>query len=179
MIDYVVGDATDPQIVSDLTIVVHGCNSVGAWGAGFVRAVSKKWPQPEADYLRRFSKGWKPALGDVSFVPVQWLPQKIYVANLISQDFTADPTRVKLWAVDKGLQRVRQFALGAVTRHWTVDVVVPRLGTGLGGGSWEDIEPIIEENLVNYGIQVRVYDLPALPEAKSCESDEFEASRVG
>jgi hypothetical protein len=36
---------------------------------------------------------------------------------------------------------------------------MPRIGCGLAGGKWEDIGPIVEEELDNQGIDVTVYDL--------------------
>jgi hypothetical protein len=36
---------------------------------------------------------------------------------------------------------------------------MPRIGCGLAGGKWEQIEPIIERTLADAGIHVNVYDL--------------------
>jgi hypothetical protein len=38
-------------------------------------------------------------------------------------------------------------------------VHMPRIGCGLAGGKWEEIEPIIERTLVAKGMTVVVYDL--------------------
>lgn len=38
---------------------------------------------------------------------------------------------------------------------------MPRIGCGLAGGTWDQIEPLLEERLVCAGFDVRVYDLPA------------------
>ena len=45
-IKYLVGDATKPQIAGN-KIIAHICNDIGAWGRGFVLAVSKLSPVPE------------------------------------------------------------------------------------------------------------------------------------
>jgi O-acetyl-ADP-ribose deacetylase (regulator of RNase III) len=50
-IHYVTGDATAP-IGTGHKIIAHVCNDIGAWGAGFVLALSKRWPQPKAEYLK-------------------------------------------------------------------------------------------------------------------------------
>jgi hypothetical protein len=39
-------------------------------------------------------------------------------------------------------------------------VHMPRIGCGLAGGQWEEIEPIIETTLGAKGVAVTVYDLP-------------------
>jgi hypothetical protein len=36
---------------------------------------------------------------------------------------------------------------------------MPRIGVGLGGGSWETISKIIEEAFCEHGVKVFVYDL--------------------
>ncbi len=51
MINYVKGDATSP-IGDGVKLIVHVCNDIGAWGAGFVLALSKKWITPEKQYKR-------------------------------------------------------------------------------------------------------------------------------
>ena len=38
---------------------------------------------------------------------------------------------------------------------------MPRIGCGLAGGSWGQIEPLLEEHLAGAGFDVRVYHLPA------------------
>jgi hypothetical protein len=38
-----------------------------------------------------------------------------------------------------------------------VEIVMPRIGTGLAGGRWPDIEPLITDTL--QGVPVTVYDL--------------------
>jgi O-acetyl-ADP-ribose deacetylase (regulator of RNase III) len=35
---------------------------------------------------------------------------------------------------------------------------MPRIGCGLAGGSWEEIEPIIKRTLTDQGVEVVVYD---------------------
>jgi hypothetical protein len=50
-INYLKGDATYPQIQAT-KIICHICNDIGAWGKGFVLAISKLWSEPEADYRK-------------------------------------------------------------------------------------------------------------------------------
>nr|WP_218025660.1 hypothetical protein [Capsulimonas corticalis] len=47
-ITYTIGDATDPPR-DEPGIIVHVCNDIGAWGKGFVMAISKRWKQPEKE----------------------------------------------------------------------------------------------------------------------------------
>lgn len=70
-IHYLVGDATAPSSQNN-KIICHICNDIGAWGRGFVMALSRRWPQPEAAYREWYSdrahNDFK--LGAVQFVQV-------------------------------------------------------------------------------------------------------------
>src|SRR5262245_49475582 len=80
-IHYRVGDATRPE-GSGARVIAHVCNDVGAWGAGFVLAVSRRWKAPEEAYRRAFKEGGGLALGAVQFVPVE---PDLTVANMVAQ----------------------------------------------------------------------------------------------
>jgi O-acetyl-ADP-ribose deacetylase (regulator of RNase III) len=152
MIKYKTGDATDPG-GSGVKIIVHCCNDIGKWGAGFVLALSRKWKAPEHRYRKLFRSKHKPQLGEVQFVSVG---NDIIVANLIGQvgvrsRENAHPVRYD--AIRLGMEAVAQYA-----RVHGGSVHMPRIGCGLGGASWSNIEPIILDSLV--GLRVYVYDLP-------------------
>jgi O-acetyl-ADP-ribose deacetylase (regulator of RNase III) len=144
--NYVTGDATQP-IGDGPKIIVHVCNDIGAWGAGFVLAISKRWPEPEAAY--RAIEEYR--LGDVQLVKVA---DDLHVANMIAQAGTyRRGVPIRYPAVRECLQKVAEHA-----RRLAASVHMPRIGCGLAGGEWSEIEPIIVETL--NGIEVTVYDLP-------------------
>jgi O-acetyl-ADP-ribose deacetylase (regulator of RNase III) len=156
-ITHAVGDATRPE-VSGAKVIVHVCNDVGGWGRGFVVALSRRWPEPER-LFRAWHRGEldQPfALGEVQFVKVE---PDITVANLIGQHGVAAHQRtppVRYEAIRSGLRQVAVFA-----RERSASVHMPRIGCGLAGGRWEDVEPIITDELSALEIAVTVYDLPA------------------
>lgn len=49
-ITYLRGDATAPH-GKGVKLIVHVCNDLGGWGKGFVLALSRRWPEPEAAEL--------------------------------------------------------------------------------------------------------------------------------
>lgn len=135
-------------------VLVHVCNDVGGWGAGFVLALSRRWKSPEREY-----RAWAKAsdgsfvLGAVQFVEVE---PEMWVANLIGQHgtrHTEEGPPVRYDAIRKGLGTVAEFA----TRNGA-SVHMPRIGAGLAGGDWSTIEGIIESELAE--LSVTVYDLP-------------------
>jgi O-acetyl-ADP-ribose deacetylase (regulator of RNase III) len=155
-IQYLRGDATEP-VGSGLKIVVHICNDMGGWGAGFVLALSRRWEEPERAYRtwHSFKHLNDFALGAVQLVRVA--PETI-VANLIGQHDIR--TRegvppVRYDAVCSGLLRVRDVAL-----KMGASVHMPRIGCGLAGGDWNRIEPLIQQTLCAADIPVTVYDWP-------------------
>ncbi len=156
MIEYGVGDATNP-VADGTRVIVHVCNDIGGWGRGFVLAISARWPEPEEAYLRwhaeRESNDFE--LGAVQLVPVE---NDLWVANLVGQrDIIAGPDGppVRYDAIEAGLAELTDEAnaMGA-------GVHMPRIGCGLAGGDWEQVEAIIERTLVAGGVAVTVYDLP-------------------
>jgi O-acetyl-ADP-ribose deacetylase (regulator of RNase III) len=153
-IEYVKGDATSPPGEGN-KIIVHVCNDIGGWGRGFVTAISSKWKEPEENYRQWHSSKINFDLGGVQFVRVEG---NIWVANLIGQrDIKSSKdgiSPIRYEAISKGLNNVADKA-----KEIAGTVHMPRIGCGLAGGSWDKMEKIILEELVDKGIQVTVYDL--------------------
>ncbi|AMW14179.1 Appr-1-p processing protein [Streptomyces qaidamensis] len=153
-ITYVRGDATVPS-VKGVKIIAHVCNDIGGWGKGFVLAISRRWPEPEAAYRawHRDRAANDFALGAVQFVQVE---RYVWVANMIGQRGTRTGSKgvpVRYEAIDTALETLAGKAgeLGG-------SVHMPRIGCGLAGGRWTRVEPLVEERLVRRGIRVTVYD---------------------
>lgn len=151
-INYVVGDATCP-IGDGEKIIAHVCNNKGGWGAGFVLALSKKWRDPEVCY-RSAALSNDLLLGKTMFVTVE---PGVVVANMVAQNgykSSENPCPLDYLALDICLENVCDLAneIGA-------SVHMPRIGCGLAGGKWDDIEPIIQSRLCEFNVPVYVYDL--------------------
>ena len=149
------GDATSPQVTGP-KIIAHLCNDIGAWGRGFVMAISRRWPQPESEYRNwyRHRADNSFGLGAVQLVPVE---PDIWVANMIGQHGIrggrgAPPIRYQ--AVETCLSALCEHA-----GRLDASVHMPRIGCGLAGGRWEHIEPLIVSQLCDHGISVTVYDI--------------------
>jgi O-acetyl-ADP-ribose deacetylase (regulator of RNase III) len=155
-IQYVTGDATDPQ-GDGRKIIAHICNNAGVWGSGFVMALSARWPQPEAAY-RAWHAGHQPMLrfrlGAVQFTRVA---PGLQVANMVCQHGLGEDGEpaVRYDALDTALTRLANEA-----RYRGASVHMPRIGCGLGGGKWECVEPLIQAQLCSWGVPVTVYDVP-------------------
>jgi O-acetyl-ADP-ribose deacetylase (regulator of RNase III) len=152
-INYIVGDATNPKIDGN-KIIVHICNDIGGWGKGFVMAVSKRWIDPEKEYRNWFKTRNNFLLGQVQFVKVE---NDIWIANLIGQHkINKDEngnSPIRYDAIKVGLNKVAEFA-----KENNATIHMPRIGCGLAGGTWDKIEPLIEESLTKNNIETYVYD---------------------
>ncbi|MFF0532886.1 hypothetical protein ACFYT3_31510 [Nocardia amikacinitolerans] len=156
-ITYLTGDATTPTTPGP-KLISHIVNDLGRWGRGFVTALSRRWPEPERHYRRwhrdRSTNDF--ALGALQLVTVE---PSLQVANMVAQHgirTTGSATApIRYDALDESLIRLATAAtdLGAT-------VHMPRIGTGLAGGSWNRIEPLIISRLCEHDVAVTVYDLP-------------------
>ena len=152
-IKYVQGDATSP-IGPGNKFIVHVCNDIGAWGAGFVLAISRRWDEPEAMYRKWFRVDHDFKLGRIQRVQVE---EDITVVNMIAQNGVGVNARgnipLRYTMVAECLRKVAKRAseVGA-------SVHMPRIGCGLAGGSWPAIEKIIEDTLLAVNLEVVVYD---------------------
>lgn len=149
-INYIKGDATRP-VGKGKKIICHICNDIkgfGAWGAGFVLAISARWKEPEKAYRELETRN----LGDVELIPVE---DDITVANMIAQrDIRPDANGCP--PIRYGALRVCLAAVNDVAYKTNATIHMPRIGCGLAGGRWEDIEKIIQDVA---SVDVYVYDL--------------------
>lgn len=154
---YKTGDATAPQ-AEGRKIIAHICNDIGGWGQGFVLAISKRWIEPEREYRTWYRGNEGFTLGAVQFVQVS---KDIYIANMIGQRGVKTGSNgppIRYDAVEKCLSTVSKKAL-----ELKASVHMPRIGCGLAGGTWAQIEPLIKQTLSANGVKVFVYDLDKNP----------------
>lgn len=169
-ITYVKGDATLPG-GSGIKFICHVCNDIGRWGKGFVLELSKRTRHPETYYKLWYkerdsdpaSDGGKFALGSVQLVRSSGggMSGVIYVANMIAQHGLRTGSNgppIRYDALRTCLEKVAAKVQQYTQMHAPLPVTVhmPRIGCGLAGGSWDKVEPIIEETLT--GVNVTVYD---------------------
>ncbi len=153
---YVVGDATKPFDTGHAErFIVHVCNDVGAWGAGFTRSLSLLSPKPEVSYRDAIKQTKPHSLGVVSVAKIN---PSLFVANMIAQ--RGLPSRARRVVIDYAALERCLVALTKIAFDWDVSVHMPRIGCGLAGGDWHTVEAIIERTLCASGVPAYVYDLP-------------------
>ena len=153
MIQYKVGnllDTTDP-------FIAHGCNSYARMGAGVAKQIAKRYPWVATKLREAYE--WEVGfhlnrdglqMGKIYEYAQRDAPYRIL--NLITQKTYGRRGRyVSYDALDDAFRLVqRQIGEAPIS--------IPRIGAGLGGGSWPIIEAIINDCLRDS--IVTVWDLP-------------------
>ena len=158
-IHYIIGDATKPLVKDgEFSLIVHCCNTLGAWGAGFVIPLGKRYPKAKESYLNYIRNNY-PKLGQVDEVKVS---DNIYVENLMGQSFLGCGENGEIpcsyTAIEEGfLNIIHNSECSKENEKFTIHM--PRIGCGLAGGDWSVIEKIINKTFCKDGIDVFVYDL--------------------
>lgn len=144
-VKYVEGDlfVHAPYPEDDITLIVHCCNTIGAWGAGFVIPLCKHYPLAKLSYLKLTERN----LGTTDFVTID----NVIVANMIAQDGIGPKLDendklippIRYVALKECMTQVRDLALSLKSQGKKVRIVCPLFGAGLAGGDWKIIEQFI------------------------------------
>lgn len=155
LLDYRKGDATQP-IGDGERYIIHISNNQGGWGRGFVLALSGRWPEPERAYREWFQAKEHHIWGAFQLGSIQRIlvEEGLSVINMIAQEgYNTGGPPIRYTALEQCLTKVAELAkANQATIH------APRFGSGLAGGKWDLIEPIINRTL--HGLNVTIYDLP-------------------
>lgn len=120
-------------------IIAHGCNAQGVMGSGVALAVKNNYPECFAQYVHdiQINSFW---VGENS---IYHHSEELTIVNCITQMYYGrDGSKyVSYDAVDQCMRRLFKLA-----NELEKDVHLPKIGAGFGGGNWNIIKTIIEEN---------------------------------
>lgn len=134
--------------------VLHGCNAQGVMGSGVALAVKTKYPSAYRAYIAsKQHSGMR--LGVVTYAVQQ--SGKTIFNGITQQYYGRDGKRyVDYDAVTEVIAAMDHYAKEQ-GQGWSIDVAMPKIGAGLGGGDWDTIAEIIEYGSVHF--QPVVYTL--------------------
>jgi len=145
--------------------IAHITNNIGMWGAGFTKDLSKHFDEPGNGYHNDFKKGIV-CLGGNQYYQIIDSPQTV-VANMCAQMGVRsyhNPRPIKyeylgfcLSLLNRQIQEI-EIIMASVHVSRTFQVHMPKIGSGLAGGDWNEIESIIEEKLGDRR-EIVVYEL--------------------
>ena len=137
-------------------IIVHQVNTLGIMGAGLALSINKKYPHVFAKY-REACKSAKSSgqelLGKIQILSCDENDKQKTgqcVCNLFAQcDITRGNVNTDLDALRSGFKKLNRYGRS---------VAIPyKIGCGLGGGAWNDVIKLIEEELTD--IDVTIYSI--------------------
>jgi O-acetyl-ADP-ribose deacetylase (regulator of RNase III) len=125
----------------------HGVNCRGRMGRGIATEFKARFPAMFKEYRRRCHSG-ELQPGEV-YLEKGTTP---WVLNLATQATTGGAR----------LEYIEQCACWVADHHereGIVNLALPRLGSGLGGLEWSDVEGVLEQYLGGISLPVTVYQL--------------------
>jgi Zn-dependent peptidase ImmA (M78 family) len=152
---YLRGDATEPRGPGK-KIIAFVINDKGrSWGAGFARAIQRKWPFVLDEFQTRMTQNRSEfVLGNVNRSVID---SETTVFEMIAQRGYGESNRprIRYAALEACLKKLGKEASGS-----GASVHMPRIGCGQAGGSWLVVRELIESTLLQRGVRVNIYELP-------------------
>lgn len=149
MIHEVSGDI----LLSKAQAIAHGVAPNDHFDAGLALALREKWPSMAKDF-RHYAHQTHPKPGEL------WTWSGVggvRIFNLLTQDgdhgHGARPGRASIANVNHCLKRLRH----EIEKEKIESIALPALATGVGGLSWSDVKPLIQQALGDLPIPVYVY----------------------
>lgn len=149
MIKKVSGDI----LLTGAQAIAHGIAPHDHFNQGLALALRERFPSMAKDF-RHYCHLENPDVGGA------WLwagPEKVVVC-LMTQDGAPDekahPGKASVKHVGHALKELR----GIIEDEGLTSIALPRLATGVGGLSWDAVEPLIAQHLGDLGIPVIVYE---------------------
>ena len=141
MIKYVQGDI----LLSNAQLIAHGVAPNDNFGQGLALSLRERWPAMYKDF-RHFCKVMHPKAGEVR------------IANLMTQEAAyghgEKPGKASTAHVNHSLRALRK----EIEKEKIESVAITKLATGVGGLNWEEVKPLIENQLGDMGIKIEVYE---------------------
>ena len=143
MINYLTGDVTQ----ATEQVIAHGVNCMGHFGSGVAGAIKRNHPYVRNQYLSLTSH----VLGTCQFVEYE---NKIWVNAHTQQHKGYDGKQyADLSAVAECFEEIADYMVA----HHLTTIAIPKIGCGLGGLEWADVEILVDGLLGDY--EVSVYEL--------------------
>jgi O-acetyl-ADP-ribose deacetylase (regulator of RNase III) len=140
-------------LLTDAQAIAHGIAPNDHFDSGLALALRERWPSLAKDF-RHFAHNVHPKAGEL------WTwggVGGIRIFNLMTQDgehtHGARPGKATLANVNHCLRRLKH----ELEKEKISSLAMPALATGVGGLSWNDVRPLIEQSLSGLDIPIYIY----------------------
>jgi O-acetyl-ADP-ribose deacetylase (regulator of RNase III) len=126
--------------------IAHGTNCQGVMGAGVAFALRTKFPKMFEKYRElcdQNKNNTETLLGTIQTVSCD---NKTIINCFTQLGYGTSKQQVDYEAIRKCFKALNEYA----KENKISEIVMPRVGSGLGGGDWDIIKNIIEEESVNF-----------------------------
>lgn len=150
MINYKNGDVLLALENDEIDVVAHGCNCQGGFGSGMAGQIARRWPHVRQAYLDLHNSGGT-ILG--FFQPVA-ISESKFIINCGTQQayLPRGVNHADYNAIDDIMDSLKLYTTNKLTR-----IGIPKIGAGLAGGDWSEIEKIISKYFSDRDITVYIY----------------------
>ncbi len=149
MIKEVTGDI----LLSKAGAIAHGIAPHDDFKQGLALALREQWPAMYKDF-RHYCQTYNPKPGSLWSWKGSGSP---VIINLFTQEppdsHQSRPGKATVPNINRVLQALKKEAQ---EQHVT-SLALPRLATGVGALSWDEVKPLIQDTLKDIGIPVYVY----------------------
>jgi hypothetical protein len=132
---------------------IRDSNNIGKYGAGLSGALSRKWPNVESDYRAWFNN--KPGNLDMGLIQISTMDTHLAVVNMVAQYGVrshTNPNPMDYKALEMCLIRLFGILAQLALKHRNskrFKIWCPKIGSGLAGGDWSIIKPMVEHWFVD------------------------------
>lgn len=150
MIRFVQGDI----LLSKAQVIAHGVAPNDNFAQGLALSLRERWPAMYKDF-RHYCQTQHPKAGELW----TWAgADGVRIANLLTQDGAyghgEKPGKATIANVNHSLRALKK----EIEREGIKTVAITRLATGVGGLDWEEVRPLIENQLGDIDASVDVYE---------------------
>jgi len=149
MIKEVTGDI----LLSKAAVVAHGIAPSDNFNQGLALSLREQWPAMYKDF-RHYCQTQHPKEGSL------WVwggVNGVRIANLFTQEGAykhgEKPGKASIKHVNHALRELHKL----IESEKLESVALPKLATGVGGLSWDEVKPLIESRLGDLSIPVYIY----------------------
>ena len=141
-------------LLSRAAAIAHGVAPNDPFSQGLALSLRERWPALYKDF-RHYCQTYHPKPGELW----TWMAADgVRVVNLFTQEgieghHGGKPGRASLSHVAHALKALRKLA----EEEKFTSLALPRLATGVGALSWDEVKPLIAQHLGTLNIPVQVY----------------------